>query len=58
MSDKKRRDITLGEMQDECKKRELCTAPDICKYFDVCGYQLGLSPMSLDLAELLGKDAT
>ena len=35
MSDKKRRDITLGEMQEECKRvKGLCV--DGCKFIDVC----------------------
>lgn len=38
---KPRRDITLGEMQDECSKRMHICAPDVdgnneCKYFEVC----------------------
>lgn len=38
---KKRRDITLGEMQDECSKRMHICAPDVhgnneCKYFETC----------------------
>ena len=44
MSDKKRRDITLGEMQDECKKRDgLCCGMDSwesCKFFKVCPFQM------------------
>ena len=35
MSEKKRRDITLGEMQDECKRiKGLCV--DGCKFIEVC----------------------
>lgn len=35
MSEKPRRDITLGEMQDECKRvKGLCV--DGCKFIDVC----------------------
>ena len=38
---KSRRDITLGEMQDECKKRLRVCAPDVegnneCKYVGTC----------------------
>ena len=39
MSDKKRRDITLGEMQDECKKREtICglNSDNPCPFDKVC----------------------
>lgn len=43
MSDKKRRDITLGEMQDECKKRSgLCSdgMPTQCQYSKICDSML------------------
>ena len=61
MSEKKRRDITLGEMQDECSGRlEIC-APDVqgngeCKYFNVCkqmrhGVNLRKSPQEWDLSD-------
>ena len=57
----KRRDITLGEMQDECAARlEIC-APDVqgngeCKYFNVCkqmrhGVNLCKSPQEWDLTD-------
>ena len=39
MSDKKRRDITLGEMQDECKRRGgLCEGSNfgLCDYGAIC----------------------
>ena len=39
MSDKKRRDITLGEMQDECSFRgDNCETigGDKCKFFELC----------------------
>ena len=58
---KPRRDITLGEMQDECSGRlEIC-APDVqgngeCKYFNVCkqmrhGVNLRKSPQEWDLSD-------
>ena len=34
MSDKKRRDITLGEMQDECLKHNMCEG---CPHAEWCG---------------------
>ena len=41
---KPRRDITLGEMQDECKKRDgVCCGMDSwesCKFFKVCPFQM------------------
>ena len=44
MSNKPRRDITLGEMQDECKKRDgACCGMDSwesCKFFKVCPFQM------------------
>jgi hypothetical protein len=44
MSDKKRRDITLGEMQDECNKREgICCrieSWDACEFYKVCPFQM------------------
>ena len=40
----KRRDITLGEMQDECKKREgMCCGVeswDACAFYNVCPFQM------------------
>lgn len=39
MSEKKRRDITLGEMQDECKKRETrcgINSDNPCPYDKIC----------------------
>ena len=61
MSEKQRRDITLGEMQDECAARlEIC-APDVqgnreCKYFNVCkqmrqGIYVRKSPQEWDLSD-------
>ena len=43
MSETKRRDITLGEMQDECKKRSgLCSdgMPTQCQYSKICDSML------------------
>lgn len=42
---KPKRDITLGEMQDECIKRMHTCAPDVdgnneCRYFDTCKQML------------------
>lgn len=50
---KPRRDITLGEMQDECKNWGTCSR---CPYYEVCPTAQNLNPSMLDLAELLGKD--
>ena len=37
MSDKPRRDITLGEMQDECKRRGArCIVDGECKFHSIC----------------------
>ena len=40
----KRRDITLGEMQDECKKRDgMCCGVeswDACAFYKVCPFQM------------------
>ena len=42
MSDKPRRDITLGEMQDECRKRNaFCGDMGICPYRDFCHETVG-----------------
>ena len=42
MNEKKRRDITLGEMQDECKKRNAyCGDMGICPYRDFCHETVG-----------------
>ena len=53
----KRRDITLGEMQDECKKRDgLCCRMDSwesCKFFKVCPFQMqSRKALGWDLSDL------
>lgn len=49
MSNKPRRDITLGEMQDECNRAKwLCTECDI-KF--VCPTNLHKAPTALDLTD-------
>lgn len=51
MSEKKRRDITLGEMQDECKTRRDCRP---CPYVDVCFCSIVSafkSPATIDLTD-------
>ena len=50
MSEKKRRDITLGEMQDECKLHTHCGG---CKYCSTC-FQSGeklIAPNRIDLTD-------
>ena len=49
---KPRRDITLGEMQDECNRNEqseqdLCNP---CKYFKVCPFAQKTTPSNLELS--------
>ena len=58
MIDKKRRDITLGEMQDECKRRNRdCTAHTNCEYRWYCDPILNatefdsITPLSNDLTD-------
>jgi len=58
MSDKKRRDITLGEMQDECKRRNSdCMAHTNCEYRWYCDPILNateldsITPLSNDLTD-------
>lgn len=42
MSGKKRRDITLGEMQDECRRRNaFCGDMGACPYRDFCRETVG-----------------
>ena len=53
MSEKKRRDITLGEMQDECKRFEspLCGGK-ACAYVDLCNQmKSGYTPHAWDLSD-------
>ena len=53
MSDKKRRDITLGEMQDECRRFEspLCGGK-ACAYVDLCNQiKSGYTPHAWDLSD-------
>ena len=58
MSDKKRRDITLGEMQDECTKiGGICVGikniTEDCKYLAVCPFQSAKRKMcALNLTDL------
>ena len=58
MSEKKRRDITLGEMQDECKRRNRdCMAHTYCEYRWYCDPILNatefdsITPLSNDLTD-------
>lgn len=51
MSDKKRRDITLGEMQDECKRALGCCIDGGCRVRAVCPTYLHLAPDALDLTD-------
>ena len=49
---KPRRDITLGEMQDECKKRErTCNTEPRCPYLDYCPFQTDDSPRRWNLTD-------
>ena len=53
MIDKKRRDITLGEMQDECRRFEspLCGGK-ACAYVDLCNQmKSGYTPHAWDLSD-------
>ena len=55
MIDKKRRDITLGEMQDECLK--YCNGGNLgycgkCKFMEVCCHYEAYTPAQLDLSDL------
>lgn len=53
MSEKKRRDITLGEMQDECRRFEspLCGGK-ACAYVDLCNQiKSGYTPHAWDLTD-------
>ena len=47
----KRRDITLGEMQDECAKRTECCSPDECKYYSVCAFTHRIAPSKINLTD-------
>jgi len=54
MSDKKRRDITLGEMQDECKKywnNGNLGSCGKCQYMEVCCHYEDYAPARLNLAD-------
>ena len=51
MSDKKRRDITLGEMQDECKRVLGCCIDGGCRVRSVCPTYLHLAPDAIDLTD-------
>ena len=50
MNEKKRRDITLGEMQDECRNRkDVCTE---CPFIKQCKHMMrGYPPCSIDLTD-------
>ena len=48
MSDKKRRDITLGEMQDECKRHGDCGK---CNVKTLCVHYLDKPYTSIDLTD-------
>jgi len=48
MSEKKRRDITLGEMQDECKKSGCCAK---CDYRFFCPNMTDDPPKDFDLTD-------
>ena len=53
MNEKKRRDITLGEMQDECRRFEspLCGGK-ACAYVDLCNQiKSGYTPHAWDLTD-------
>ena len=50
MSDKKRRDITLGEMQDECRKRKISEHEVKCGGCDYAGICAPL-PCNLNLTD-------
>ena len=55
---KAKQDITLGEMQDECKRRGgLCDGSNFghCDYGAICR-EMHHGGETLDLAELLGED--
>lgn len=45
---KSKRDITLGEMQDECKGHIFCSE---CKYVKVCTYDRQVSMNEIDLTD-------
>jgi len=49
MSDKKRRDITLGEMQDECKR--VFGGCALCRVKNECIFNTTTQPCNLDLAD-------
>ena len=54
MSDKKRRDITLGEMQDECKKywnNGNLGSCGKCQYMEVCCHYEAYAPAQLNLTD-------
>ena len=54
MSDKKRRDITLGEMQDECKKywnKGNLGSCGKCQYMEVCCHYEAYAPAQLNLTD-------
>ena len=49
---KPRRDITLGEMQDECKTRKVCeTANEKCSYYGVCAFFHRIAPSKINLTD-------
>lgn len=49
---KSRRDITLGEMQDECKTRKVCeTANEKCSYYGVCAFFHRIAPSKINLSD-------
>ena len=54
MSDKKRRDITLGEMQDECRKywnNSNLGSCGKCQYMEVCCHYEDYAPARLNLTD-------
>ena len=54
MSDKKRRDITLGEMQDECKKywnNGNLGSCGKCQYMSICCHYEDYAPAKLNLTD-------
>ena len=49
MNDKKRRDITLGEMQDECKR--VFGGCLLCRVRNECVFNITQQPRDLDLSD-------
>ena len=49
MSEKKRRDITLGEMQDECKR--VFGGCALCRVKNECAFCLDVQPAEVDLTD-------